>query len=1000
MQHSGPRPGTGRRNDLRTVVFRAFAGVTAAALVLVGLAEGIYFQRHHERAHVEQLEATAAATAQQLGTQLDGILRELALAGQLTADRGERSQGMLRRLRETRPGWLTLTVADRDGAVLASLPHDAAGRSMRDSEEFRRARDSGAPHLALAPPAAAPGRAPALSVSVPLRDAGGAFDGVLAGTLAPDDFAVAGRAGPDSGGLSIVILDATGAVVFSDDPGRFPPRERAAGLVPPAPAAGNGGLEQLRLPAKGDQPERATECRWERVTPAGTGAAWWVAILRDPGEARSHLWSHLGWLGFALAAALAGVAVMARTVAGRITRGVGWIAAHVRRGAAPPAGPDTARPAEEPIREIEDLQRELAETERGRTEAAEALRASLRDKEQLAAAISESREGLKRTLQTLEQRVADRTAQLETAVAQLESEVDQRKRSKRMLEMENAALGQVVLGRPLAETLATIVAGVEREAEGIIVSIMRLDDDDPGRLRVGASLKMPEEFIRVADGIPIGPEVGTCGRAAALRETVVTEDIAADPFWVPFAAAAARCGLRACWSTPILGAGGELLGTFAIYHSTKSVPPPREQQIVGQATNTAAVAIAVHRAELARQRLEEQLRKAHKLEAVGTLASGIAHGFNNLLVPIMGYADLLRSSSLAASPEILQQIQQIIGASRQARALIQELLSFSRNAPPARSHLEPAAVLREVATMLRTVAPPGVEVAVEIGDERCRLCADPSQLHHLLMNVGNNALQALEPTGGLVRLGLRSLAAGETPPGVKLKRSGPHVCLTVADNGPGMTAEVRARIFEPFFTTKPTGRGTGLGLAVSHGIAEVHGGVIAVETAPGAGCTMRIYLPAIAGGAGQCEPDQPAPAAVAPAAPPPPVTSNRPLDVLLVDDDQAVATVVEIFLHRAGHRVTVLDGGAAALARLGAPASRCDLLVSDVTMPGMSGVELARRAVQLRPGLPVLLMTGHGVIEPADLAAIGGRCRVLAKPLESEALLAAVKALGGADRPA
>jgi len=250
-----------------------------------------------------------------------------------------------------------------------------------------------------------------------------------------------------------------------------------------------------------------------------------------------------------------------------------------------------------------------------------------------------------------------------------------------------------------------------------------------------------------------------------------------------------------------------------------------------------------------------------------------------------------------------------------------------------------------------------------------------------------------------VRLGLRSVAAGEAPPEVKLKRPGPHVCLSVADNGPGMTPEVRARIFEPFFTTKPTGRGSGLGLAVSHGIAEVHGGLIDVETAPGAGCTMRIYLPAIPGEAARTNGETPAaPATAAPA--PAAATPVRSLDILLVDDEPSVSAVVEILLRRAGHRVTVLDNGAAALARLRVMGGRCDLLVSDVTMPGMTGVELARRAVQLRPGLPVLLMTGHGGIEPADFAAIGSACRVLAKPLEADTLLSAVTVLGGANRPA
>jgi signal transduction histidine kinase len=241
--------------------------------------------------------------------------------------------------------------------------------------------------------------------------------------------------------------------------------------------------------------------------------------------------------------------------------------------------------------------------------------------------------------------------------------------------------------------------------------------------------------------------------------------------------------------------------------------------------------------------LEEQLRHAQKMEALGTLAGGIAHDFNNILAAILGYTELAQCETPVASP-VGAWLQKVLTASHRAKALVQQILAFSRRTPVARTPVSLTAVLRETLPFLRALLPSTIALEDSCTSEATPVLADATQLQQILMNLGTNARDAMGDTGGRLALSLEVVAVdaafAATHPAL---HAGPYVRLTVQDSGPGIPPAVLARIFEPFFTTKEVGHGTGLGLSVVHGIVEGHDGAILVESTLGQGTTFTIYLP-------------------------------------------------------------------------------------------------------------------------------------------------------------
>ena len=371
-----------------------------------------------------------------------------------------------------------------------------------------------------------------------------------------------------------------------------------------------------------------------------------------------------------------------------------------------------------------------------------------------------------------------------------------------------------------------------------------------------------------------------------------------------------------------------------------------------------------------RDQAEAALRRAQKLEAVGQLTGGVAHDFNNLLTIIIGALDLMqRHPDDAARRERMVEAAQ--AAARRGERLTQQLLAFSRRQALKPERLNVDALLKESEPLLRRAVGEAVNLSIAVSAPDAVVFVDPSQFEAAVMNLVVNARDATPPGGSIrVETFRCSVTAGQ----VEDLAADDYLCVAVHDTGEGMNADVAARVFEPFFTTKETGRGTGLGLSQAYGFARQSGGAIAIESAPGQGATVRIYLPFAQG-------------AVETAAGPAAVQAARrgpALKVLLVEDDLAVGDMVEAMLTDLGHAVVRAERPAEALKILRRKLP-FDLMLTDVVMPGgKSGVDLAHEAVELRPGLPIILSSGY--TGETLSAAAQAPWPLLLKPYSSEAL--------------
>ena len=356
------------------------------------------------------------------------------------------------------------------------------------------------------------------------------------------------------------------------------------------------------------------------------------------------------------------------------------------------------------------------------------------------------------------------------------------------------------------------------------------------------------------------------------------------------------------------------------------------------------------RGESLRRELEGQLREAQKMEAIGVLAGGIAHDFNNVLAGILGNA-ALASQDLPADHAATLSLEQIRKAALRGRGLVQQILAFARRQPREVVSCELRPLVEDSIALLRSTLPAGVTLDVALASEPLFVMADASQMQQVVMNLCTNAWHSLGGRPGRVGVTLsgvdldggaaRWLGGGLTP--------GAYARLAVEDDGRGMDAGTRARIFEPFFTTKPVGEGTGLGLAVAHGIVTAHGGVIRVQTAPGEGSCFEIYLPRSANRAAAAERPQP-PALAHP---------GQGERVLYIDDDEVMVVMVERLLERLGYVVTCLHDPVAAIDAVRAQPQAFDVVVTDLNMPDLSGLDVARALQHVRADLPVVISSGN-----------------------------------------
>ena len=374
------------------------------------------------------------------------------------------------------------------------------------------------------------------------------------------------------------------------------------------------------------------------------------------------------------------------------------------------------------------------------------------------------------------------------------------------------------------------------------------------------------------------------------------------------------------------------------------------------------------RAAEEKTQLESRLQQTQKLEALGTLAGGIAHDFNNILGAILGFGEMAQRRAEEGTP-IRRHIDRVMQSGARARLLVRRILDFSRNSLAERVPVNLQVVVEEVIDMLTPSLPSGLTIVAHLEAGSAAVIGDSTQLYQVVMNVCTNAAQAMGDTGavdiGLERVELvetRHLLRGELPPG-------PYVQLDVTDTGVGIAPDVLSRIFDPFFTTKRFGEGTGLGLSVVHGIVFDHGGAIDVQSQPGLGTRVSIWLPVV----GECEPPPKADAADWP-------RGNGEI-VMVVDDEEALLSLAEELLAELGYEPRGYGSAEKAMAAFEARPESIDVLLTDESMPGMSGTQLSATVLARRPSLPVVLMSGNVGAELEQRAREAGIRDVLRKPL-------------------
>ena len=364
--------------------------------------------------------------------------------------------------------------------------------------------------------------------------------------------------------------------------------------------------------------------------------------------------------------------------------------------------------------------------------------------------------------------------------------------------------------------------------------------------------------------------------------------------------------------------------------------------------------------------LESQLLQAHKMEAVGTLAGGIAHDFNNILSVILGYTELAKEDSPPGFA-LGKDLDQVLDAGNRAKDLVKQILAFSRQAKTERIPLQLQSLIKEAIKMLRASIPTTIDIQDNINSDCGVVLADPTHLHQIIMNLCTNANHAMEETGGVLKIELQNTLIESTNKQETNLVSGQYVQLSISDTGPGIGPDIIDKIFDPYFTTKEVGKGTGMGLAIIHGIIVEYGGAITVESKLGKGTTFHLYFPVVE--QEMLEPDSEEDI---------PSGSGR---ILFIDDEEILAQMGKDMLERLGYHVTTRSSSLDALTTFQNAPDSFNVVITDQTMPGMTGSDLARRMLQIRPDIPIILCTGYSTLIDEHSAKVIGIRKFALKPL-------------------
>ncbi len=387
-------------------------------------------------------------------------------------------------------------------------------------------------------------------------------------------------------------------------------------------------------------------------------------------------------------------------------------------------------------------------------------------------------------------------------------------------------------------------------------------------------------------------------------------------------------------------------------------------------------------AESAKKALEEQLLQSQKLEAIGTLAGGVAHDFNNILVSLLGNAELAKLK-LPVDHPVQRYVTRLLEGAERARGLVQQILAFSRRQESQRQPVQIQRIAREVLKLIRASIPTTVEIRTEWMKDPPHVFADGTQLHQIVVNLCTNAAAAMEATGGRLELRDRRIVVDQSLvrlcPDLKIDHS--YVVLSVSDTGHGIDPLVLPRIFEPFFTTKSHGKGTGLGLSVVHGIVRSHDGGITVQSEPRRGTTFEIYLPEYEGDVAEVQKTETH------------VDEGRGERILLIDDQVEMLETMKDILLDLGYHVRAFNDPKQALDAFNAAPDAFDLILTDLTMPHLTGIDLTRKILAVRERIPVILTTGYQQLEDTEPIRSAGIREIIPKPFRVDTIAKTLRAI-------
>jgi two-component system, cell cycle sensor histidine kinase and response regulator CckA len=533
--------------------------------------------------------------------------------------------------------------------------------------------------------------------------------------------------------------------------------------------------------------------------------------------------------------------------------------------------------------------------------------------------------------------------------------------------------------RELLETIKTPMY----DEQGRLIGLLGIGHNITARRQAQEKLRESEERFRQAiEFSPVPMAIATTdgrflyrNREFPLRYGYTLEDTPSIEQWalLAFPERAYRESCLAQWNEDVvqaLRAGGAT--PTREYTITSKDGTLRQVEIVTRPLHDMSVSVLNDVTE--RRALESQLRQAQKMEAIGQLAGGIAHDFNNILSAIIGFTDLsLRQTT--NNPALHNDLTEVRKAADRATDLVRHILTFSRKQHQEKLPLQAFLIVKEALKLLRASIPSTIEIRQDIASKSAIL-ADPTQIHQMVMNLCTNAYHAMKEKGGVMAVTLcetdinqAGVDSGiEIPPGRYLK-------LSVSDTGCGMNSDTLSRIFEPYFTTKEKDMGTGLGLAVVHGIVKEHQGRISVYSEPGLGTTFNVYLPMIY--------ETVMEAAHAPV--PPRARANE--RIMVVDDEVSIRDMISRFLTNAGYRVDLFANGGEAWAALQGNPAAWDLLLTDQTMPEMTGDVLAAKTLELKPDMPVIICSGFNESLTGVCERVLGVKAFLQKPVDPSVLL-------------